>query len=133
MELVEAYGPDYPIIKISEPKLVVSKMKDLHMLNSADSIIPNAQNILELYSPKTFQSGEMHLSDIYCFDGDQVFVVIDSLAVNSPPNIHLVLQKKEQFTNNLAVRSDTTTKHASQCEPLIYIFNFILLSELCLG
>ena len=122
MDLVQAYGPDYPIIKISEPKLVVSKMKDLDMLNSKDSIILSAQSILELYSPRTLQTGEMNLSEIYCFE-DSVFLVIDSLLNTSPPSIQMIMQNKDKFSS-LPVRSDTTTKHVIIKQQIILDQNF---------
>ena len=112
MDLVKAHGPDNPIIKISEPKLVVNKMKDLDMLYCKDSIILKPQSILELYSPKTMQTGEIHLNDIYCFDGDQTFIVIDCLSTNTFQDL-IWKKNKEKFSNNIAVRSDTTTEHVT--------------------
>lgn len=139
MELVQAYGPDSPIIKISEPKLVVSKMRDLKVLNSKDSIILSPQSILELYSPKTLQMGEMSLRDIYCFADDSVYVVIDSHLNSLPPPMQKMRTNNLGKSSNLPTESATATKHVIKCCFSIFnlniscVFKSAFISELCLG
>ena len=91
-------------------------MSDLNVLNSKDSIILCPQNILELFSPKTLQMGEMNLSDIYCFADDSIFVVIDSNEENplnaAPSKFPKILRNREK-SSELPTRSATETKHVS--------------------
>lgn len=111
MELVQAYGPDYPIIKISEPKLIVSKIEELKMIHTNRSIILSAQSIIELYSPRTLQTDEMQFSEVYCFEDDTVFIVIESIMFNTPSEAnHLITKNNDQFAN-LPLVSTNTTKH----------------------
>ncbi|KAJ6220097.1 hypothetical protein RDWZM_005909 [Blomia tropicalis] len=111
MELVQAYGPDYPIIKISEPKLIVSKIEELKMIHTNRSIILSAQSIIELYSPRTLQTDEMQFSEVYCFEDDIVFIVIESIMFNTPSEAnHLITKNNDQFAN-LPLVSTNTTKH----------------------
>ena len=99
MELVTEHGPDCPIVKVAEPRLVVNKLSGLsevlkdhhypihhhqqhrlsigdeeHRMNSSFSrVILTPQPILELFCARTLQTGELSFSDVFCFndeDGD---------------------------------------------------------------
>lgn len=83
MEIIQTFGPDYPIIKVTEPKIVISKMKDLLVLSLPHSVILSIQSILNLYSTKTLQIGAITFNNIFSFDNDSICVVIDAFESNS--------------------------------------------------
>lgn len=126
MDVVQEFGPDYPIIKTIEPKIVVQHIKDLHVLDSQDAVILNIQSILNLYSSKTFQVGDISLNSVYCFAKDnEVFVAID-LTTNAwldraktqqSSNVFLPTETSNKPDDRLIsqISSDVTTKHVSFC------------------
>ena len=111
IDIVRNYGPDYPIAKITQPKIVASKIKDLEMLDSIHPVILNAQSILDLYATRALQTGEVILSDFYCFPRDEIYVVLDVLVEITPSK-----QQESETANNqqplLHLKSETTvSKH----------------------
>ena len=111
MNIIQTFGPDYPIVKISAPKIVINNVKDLCMLNTSHSIILTIQCILNLYSTKTLQSGEIFFNDIFCFNNDEVFVVIDAFEYSSTHNnSHNRNTTIFSEVRHSEIKSDSTTK-----------------------
>lgn len=114
MKLVTEHGPDCPIVKVTEPRLVVNKLSGLaevlkdhhHSLMSDEEhgnrIILTPQPVLELFCARTLQTGELTFADVYSFDGDDgdsIFVVIESVvscSSSSEPSIRLHIPTNEE-------------------------------------
>ncbi|KAI1280678.1 Serine/threonine-protein kinase Nek8 [Halotydeus destructor] len=85
MDIVEKIGPDFPVIQLKDPKVIIDDVKQLHLLPSSENgvrcdIILKPQLIVALYCSQVhLQYGEtISLSDLYCFDDDHVYVVFDT-------------------------------------------------------
>ncbi|XP_015792494.1 serine/threonine-protein kinase Nek8 [Tetranychus urticae] len=85
MNIVEKIGPDYPILLVRDPKVVIEQSKHLTLISSnRNSIrrdyILKPQPILTLYASHVYlRFGEaVSLSSIHCFPDDRVYIIIDT-------------------------------------------------------
>lgn len=86
MNIVEKIGPDFPVLQVKDPQVIVDSYRQLMMLrpsgnNSLKSdLILKPQSVVALYSSQVhLQYGEtINFADFYCFDDDNVYIVIDT-------------------------------------------------------
>lgn len=98
MDVLKIYGPDYSIIKISKPKIIVRTINDLLRIDCNHHIVLFAQSILNVYQTKTLPEHSIRLNDIYCHN-DVLYVLIDSIQTqDTPPMVsdELFIQQQQQ-------------------------------------
>ncbi|RWS23438.1 serine/threonine-protein kinase Nek8-like protein [Leptotrombidium deliense] len=85
MQIVENVGPDYPVLQIRDPRVIVNSAKDLKLLNSPKKfykrdIILTPQPIISLYSSQVhLLFGEtVQLKSVYCSSDDRIFIIVDT-------------------------------------------------------
>lgn len=88
MDIIKTYGPDYPIIKISKPKIIVRTASDLVHIDCHRHLILFAQSIINVYKTKTSPEHSIQLNDIYCHK-DFIYVLIDSIQKQDTPPKHM--------------------------------------------
>lgn len=113
MEIVKDYGPDYPIITLNRPKIILYKMEDLRVVDSEDAIIMSFQSILNIYSTSSYKN-RVYLNDVYCY-GTQVYVVIDSITqMEQEMAVTEQVQQTNDYSSLPHFKSDQSTDHVSQ-------------------
>lgn len=85
MKIVEKIGPDFPVLQIKDPKVIVDNYKQLCM-NSEQiegyrcDVIFKPQAIVALYSSQVhLQYGEtISMSNFYRFDDDNIYIIVET-------------------------------------------------------
>lgn len=91
MDMVQDAGPDYPILLVNDPKVIIQRSRHLSLLSLSPDLIRRdyilkSQPILALYSSHAnLRFGDdIEISDIYCFTDQRVFIIIDT-TIQPPP------------------------------------------------
>ena len=77
MNVIETIGPDYPILQIRDPQIIIDNLCDLSLLTSNNrAIILKPQPVVSLYaSPVNLHQGDMvGVANLYVFQGNN-FVI----------------------------------------------------------
>lgn len=85
MNIVEKIGPDYPILLVRDPKVIIERTKHLNLISSSSNSIRRdyiikPQPILALYASHVYlRFGEtVEFSNTYCFPDDRVYITLDT-------------------------------------------------------
>lgn len=85
MNTIETYGPDYPIIQVQDPKVVIKSINQLSIIRSQDKfiqkdVILEPQAIVSLYASSIhLHQGEIiGLANVFCFNDDTIYIIIDT-------------------------------------------------------
>lgn len=107
MNLVELFGPDYPILLLKDPQVIISNSKHLTLLPFSENdirqdYILQPQVILALYSSHvTLRFGEtIEMSNIYCFHDRKIFLIIDT-TIPAPEKLITAKKRRNPRRPNL--------------------------------
>lgn len=131
MNLVEMLGPDYPVLLVKDPQVILQNSRHLALLSVSENrvrkdFILKPQIILALYSSHVnLRFGEIiEISNVYCFYDRKVFVIIDT-TIPAPKK----LQVKRQRTRSSRKQSSMLpvvmeeASHGSSANPIKSVKN----------
>lgn len=107
MKMVETIGPDFPVLQLRDPQVIVDNFSQLMSLTSCpesefkEDLIFKPQAIVALYSSQVhLQYGEtINLTELNCFDDESVFVTLDtSISIGRE---HAEIDEDEEEENHL--------------------------------
>lgn len=80
MEIIQAIGPDNPVILVREPKLIARNMKQLETMVGEDELFLHPQLILAMYSSQIHlkMCETISFSNLFAFNDGSVYVVIET-------------------------------------------------------
>ena len=110
MKILEQIGPDYPIILVQDPKVIIDDLNNFSIVSKSSEdkkrdIIIKPQPIISLFASLTnLQFGEtIELVNVFCFSDDKVYLLLETTIpptqVVSVNNAYIVDNKKPKAKN----------------------------------
>jgi hypothetical protein len=139
MNAVESLGPDYPIVQIRDPKIIIDNLSDLSLLSSINrSVILKPQAIISLYaSPVNLGDGDIvSLVNVYCFPDDTIYIVIDTTIplsseiedkTQSIPTLRLSTVSEEDFSLRMATSHQSSSASSKNVRHLNIKLSIIVI------
>lgn len=136
MNVVQDVGPDFPIVRISNPKVVINDLNDLSLLTNVNSlrreVILKAQAIVSLFaSPVHLYQGEMvKLSNMYCFEDDSVFIILDTTIAIPSTNGSKVSANSSNMKHNTEIVPSQVLSPNSSTRPTSIVSDSVCIRKI---